>query len=137
MVATGSCAGGPALLSRVTYPTRYGCLRDSGEELLLRRPCLAVSRGRGLSRAGSAVAPRVPAESPQITGQGGAVGTGAKYPGRPSGIPDGRARVAGARLMPFRVKWRMGSSSNRPLTEIPQEQLDWRKACRPISIRET
>ncbi len=36
--SAGSLARVPALLSRVTYPARYGCLRDSGEELLLRRP---------------------------------------------------------------------------------------------------
>lgn len=48
----------PALLSRVTSSVRYGGLRDSGEDLLLRR--LRISSG-GLSRTGSAAATSLPA----------------------------------------------------------------------------
>ncbi|AJE86937.1 hypothetical protein SLNWT_6561 [Streptomyces albus] len=48
-----------ALLSRVTSSVRYGCLRDSGEDLLLRRPrsCLGGSPARGRQPSASLPAP--------------------------------------------------------------------------------
>ncbi len=64
-VGESGCRPTPALLSRVTSSVRYRGLRDSGEDLLLRRPRrTGFGLSGGLSRTGSAAIASLPAVFP-------------------------------------------------------------------------
>ncbi len=134
--SAGSLARVPALLSRVTYPARYGCLRDSGEELLLRRPDqrfpLPGTLPRGLGGRAQGTSGRADDHGcVRSLRRRGPLARPAPDGSAPR--PSGPAPVARVRFMAFGVKWRTGRAGRPSSCGSSAGSPHWRKECRPTS----